>query len=112
MLVFVVDQNWKLQALFLGIRPYVIHSPFTREFRCVNTHQRKLFVGKFFLPILVPRIISNAIDSGKRVKVQRDHLSLQLFERQWLRVNPLTGTIKLGNLHFDAAEDFEVDGFS
>ena len=101
---FVVDENRKLEAFLLGIVLDILHAMFVRQLGGVDTDNREVFVCEFFVPILVPRIISNAIDSGKRVKMQRDHFAFEFVQRERWRINPLTGIVKVRHFHFDPTE--------
>lgn len=83
---FVVDQDRKFQAFLFCICTNVGDTVFIGEFGSVDADNSEFFVSERFVPILVPRIISNAIDSGEGVKMQCDNFAFQFVERQWFGV--------------------------
>lgn len=65
----VIDQNREEKPFLLRIGFDVFRSMFTGKFRRVNADNGKIFVSERLMPILVPRIIANAVDSGEGVEV-------------------------------------------
>ena len=87
-MLFVVHHNRKRQFFLLGLLLDGVDDPFAVTFGRVNAEDRQSLGRIRLVPTPVPGVVAYAIDSAKGIKMQGNHFSLELRERERLGIDP------------------------
>ena len=88
-LFVVVDDDGEVYLVFFCLLPNALDVALGRRFRRVDADDRQAVSEKIIVPFPVPGVIADAVNSPKRIKVNRHHPPAQILDFQRSRVDPV-----------------------